>query len=43
MKEVNWSRYNFLWDSIKYGKFLYNSYTNAFIKFDGALFSDDSA
>jgi uncharacterized protein len=35
---MKWSRYNFLFFSKKYGYFLYNSSTNAFLKLNLELF-----
>jgi uncharacterized protein len=40
MERLKWSRYNFLWNSKKYGKLLYNSYTNGFLQLDDSLFQD---
>lgn len=40
MNNFKWSRYNFLWNSKKHGKLLYNSYTNSFLKLDHSLFDD---
>ncbi len=40
MNKLKWSRFNFLWNSEKHGKLLYNSYTNGFIKLDNSLFKD---
>jgi len=40
MDDLKWSRYNFLWNSEKHGKLLYNSYTNGFLKLDDSLFQD---
>lgn len=40
IENLKWSRYNFLWSSDKYGKLLYNSYTNGFLKLDDTLFFD---
>lgn len=43
MYNLQWSRYNFLWNSEKYGKLLYNSYTNGFLKLNDSLFADFKA
>lgn len=40
MENLIWSRYNFLIDSPKVGKALYNSYTNGLIKLDDSLFDN---
>ena len=43
MENFKWSRYNFLWNSEKHGKLLYNSYTNGFLKLDDSLYNDFNA
>ncbi|NOU62301.1 radical SAM/SPASM domain-containing protein [Marinifilum caeruleilacunae] len=40
MDKLNWSRYNFLWNSEKYGKLLYNSYTNGFLELNDSLYQE---
>jgi len=40
MNRWNWSRYNFLFDSSKFGKLLYNSFTNSFLRLNDELFKD---
>ncbi len=40
MEELVWNRYNFLIDSDKVGKVLFNSYTNALLRLNDGLWSD---
>ncbi|WP_421921055.1 radical SAM protein [Marinifilum sp.] len=40
MENLKWSRYNFLLNSSRHGKFIYNSYTNTFLELDDSLFED---
>ena len=37
---LKWSRFNFLYESKKHGKLLYNSYSNTFIRVDSSLYDE---
>lgn len=40
MEGLIWSKYNFLIDSDKVGKVLFDSYTNALLRLNDSLWSD---